>query len=223
MQRHYETRSRIGVGLYSLAEAARLIGAPLNTVRRWANPHEGLVPPYFEPAEQTVTFVELMELQFIKMFRSEGVSLQTIRRASEVAAKKFGAEYPFSVKRFDTDGRTVFATLVDEHRDEAIVEDLRKGQLVFEEILRPFFKKLEYRGTHEVARFWPLDPSGRIVLDPLRKFGKSIDAETGVATQAIYAAVTAGEGQHPTAVAKWLGIPVAAVKAAVSFEESLAA
>ena len=171
-----------------------------------------------------LTFVELIEVYFINMFRQEGVSLAVIKKVSEAASKRLGASYPFAVKRFDTDGRTVFATLIKDRKNEILIEDLERSQYVFNSIMRPFFHKLEYRGMDEtVIRFWPRGKRGRIVLDPLRKFGKPIDSETGVATDAIYAAVTAGGGQHPGVVADWLGIPIAAVEAAVSFEKSLAA
>jgi uncharacterized protein (DUF433 family) len=217
-----EDRCHLGVGLYSLADAARLIRTPVKNIRRWASHIDGVIPRILDPAEQTITFVELMELYFIKMFRDEGVSLQTIRRASKAAAAKFDAAYPFSVKRFDTDGRAIFATLRQSTKSEFLIEDLEKGQLVFATIMRPFFRKLEYAPTSEIARFWPLSKRGRVVLDPARKFGKPIDFETGIPTRVITDALSAGAGQSPETVARWLGIPLAAVNAAVAFERSLA-
>jgi DNA-binding transcriptional MerR regulator/uncharacterized protein (DUF433 family) len=215
--------SHVGVGLYSLADAARLAGTHPETVRRWVSETAGIVPRQLPRAEKLLTFQELMEIHFIQMFRAEGVSFQTIRRASEAAASQFGAQYPFTVKRFDTDGRTVFATLIKDNPKDVLVEDLQRGQYVFQSIVRPFFRKLEYRGADEtVSRFWPRAKQGRVVLDPLRKFGKPIDAETGISTSAIFEAVMAGGGQNPAVVARWLNIPSAAVKAAVDFERSLA-
>jgi len=165
-----------------------------------------------------------MEIHFIQMFRSEGVEFQTIRKASEAAARKFNAKYPFSVKRFDTDGKTVFATLKAQETKGVLVEDLERGQYVLRAIVRPFFRKLEYgKSDQQVIRFWPLFKRGRIVLDPTRRFGQPIDAETGVSTRAIHDAVLAGGGQKPAVVARWLNIPPAAVTAAVKFEKSLAA
>jgi uncharacterized protein (DUF433 family) len=163
-----------------------------------------------------------MELHFIKMFRDHGVSLQTIRIASERAAAKFHTNCPFSVKRFDTDGTSIFATLQKESSDKVVLEDIARGQYCFEKILRPFFRKLEYGRNFDLVRFWPLSKSGRVVLDPTRKFGKPIDSETGVPTQVIANALHAGGGQSPAVVARWLGIPLAAVKKAAEFERSLA-
>ena len=173
----------------------------------------------FDPDERTLSFLELIELHFVKMFRDAGVSLQTIRRAAKMAAKQFGTNHPFAVHRFDTDGRTIFATLQSTERDEAILKDLENGQYAFDKILRPFFKKLEYE-QEDVVRYWPLETTGRIVLDPLRRFGKPIDSPTTVPASALFRAVQAGETE--TVVAAWFNVPVAAVRAAVVFQKSLA-
>jgi DNA-binding transcriptional MerR regulator/uncharacterized protein (DUF433 family) len=207
-----------------MADAARLLNTPLSKVSRWANPRERLLHRYFDPSERILSFAELMELHFIRMFRDEGVSLQAIRKASQAAAKQFESDYPFSVKRFDTDGKTIFATLISKQTKGHLLENLEKGQYVFGSIVRPFFHKLEYKDFDStVTRFWPRGKRGRVVLDPNRKFGRPIDAESGVATSAIFDAINAGGGQKPAIVARWLGVPVSAVNAAVAFEQSLAA
>lgn len=223
MSEKKQKRSHIGVGLYSIAEAARILRVHHSRLHRWMDPIQGVVPRRFDPAEKTISFTELMELHFIKMFREEGVSLQTIRKASAIATKKYKSEYPFCVKRFDTDGRDIFATLVSKETNAEVIEDLKHGQLVFNEIVKPFFRKLEYENTIEPTRYWPREKAGRIVLDPSRKFGKPMDAESGVQTTAIYEALSAGCGQDEATVAKWLGIPLAAVRAAAAYERDLAA
>jgi uncharacterized protein (DUF433 family)/DNA-binding transcriptional MerR regulator len=214
----------INVGLYSIAEASRLLGIPQNQVRYWAGEsdgHDSLVSRRF-PQEQLVTFAELMELHFVKIFRGHGVTLQAIRKAAAAAAVKFETDYPFTVKQFDTDGRSIFATLRDAETNKELTQDLHKGQLVFTKIIRPFFKKIDYGTTSEAERYWPMTKKGRVVLDPSRRFGQPIDNETGVPTLAIMNAIAAGDGQDANDVAKWFDIPLEAVKAAVRFERSLA-
>jgi uncharacterized protein (DUF433 family)/DNA-binding transcriptional MerR regulator len=215
-------KTHIGVGLYSFADAAQIAGLHPATLGHWVDQRKGLIPRFLDPAEKTLTFVELMELHFIKLFRAEGVSLQTIRKASTVAAKRFKTDYPFCVKRFDTDGRTIFATLAgkDDSNTE-LVEDLRRSQYVFASVLRPFFKRLDYRGSMEVSRYWPLEKSGGIVLDPKRKFGKPIVADCGITTRSLFDAFEAGKEKTVTSVAKWFDVPVSAVESAVTYEESL--
>ena len=52
--------------------------------------HHSLIKRCFDDSEQVLTFLELMELHFIKMFRSEGVSMPTIRKAAEAAGRRVG-------------------------------------------------------------------------------------------------------------------------------------
>ena len=215
--------SRLGVGLYSVDEAARIIGTTPGTIGRWIR--SKFFKPRFCSQEQTLTFAELMELNFIKMFRNEGVSLRVIQAASREMAARFGAEYPLTFKQFDTDGRSIFLTLKNTSGD-LVMEEVHHGQLVFDTIVKPFFRKLEYDNNDKLLRFWPLaskSSKGRVVLDPCRKFGKPIDAESGVRISTIMDALTAGKGQKPKVVADWLGVPLSAVKAAESFSKSLSA
>ena len=213
----------IGRGLYSIPQAARLVGVHYNTLRYWigdSRKQESLVKRDCQSLH-LLTFSELMELHFVKMFKDKNVSIQTIRKTAKAASKKFRADHPFAVKRFDTDGKTIFATLQKKETDKEMIEDLSRGQLVFEQIIRPFFRKLDYH-KNEVGRFWPLEKDGRIVLDPHRQFGQPIDSQTGVPTESLVSALSAGGGQDVKTVADWFDVPLEAVKAAIKFDRSLA-
>jgi uncharacterized protein (DUF433 family) len=224
----------VGVGLYSYPEAARILGVPAPKLRRWAGDyrpraegterlHKPVIVRHLGKGQPMLTFVELMELYFVKLFRAEGVSMPTIRKAAEEAARRFGTSHPFAVQRFDTDGHRIFATLRENAREERVVEELGRGQLVFDTVARSFFRKLDYPDDGAVRRYWPLGHEGRVVLDPQRAFGQPIDAESGVPTRALYEAVLADGGQPPEAVAKWFDVPLAAVHAAVKYETGLLA
>ncbi len=214
----------LGVGLYSIPDACYLLGVPASKVRRWLGMTQSCdgVIQRSSCDPETVTFSELMELMFVRMFREEGVSLQTIRQAAITASQKFQSPHPFALKRFDTDGRTIFATMTKARTDEEVIEDLRKGQLVFKTIIKPFFKKIEYQDNHEAVRFWPLSTRGRIVLDPRRSFGQPIDSKTGVPIDAILSALNSQGVDNSQTVAEWLDIPVDAVQAAVQFQRQMA-
>lgn len=209
----------LGKGAYSIVDAAKIVGAPYTTVRGWINPKNGIMPRTFEPDIHVVSFAELMEMHFIKMFMDQGVHPHTIHSAAEAAARMFRTEYPFTVKRFDTDGKTIFAALAKETEGKELIADLRKGQLVFKTIMRPFFKKLDYDRT-DISRYWPLGKRGRVALDPSRQFGQPIDNESGVPTSTLFKATQAGKGQSVKYVAEWFGVPESAVRAAVKFEKS---
>jgi len=218
------------VGLYSFPDAARIIGVKPNLLRRWATDyyyisngkeyrHYPVIPRRFD-SEGPLTFVELIEFVFIKLFYDYGVSIPTIRRASEYAAALFNTPYPFTVRRFDTDGYRIFATLGDKSDEEqSFIAELTKGQLAFENVVHPFFVKIEYAsGLENAVRYWPMKRSGRVVLDPQRAFGKPIDDETGIPTEVIFDAL---RSQSAKEVADWFEIPEEAVIAADRYERLL--
>lgn len=224
------TASYVGVGLYTYPEAARIIGVDARTLRRWAQDyyytargrsyrHEPVIQRSF-PDEPVLTFLELVELLFVRLFRAEGVSMEVIRRASTRASQMFGTEYPFAVKRFDTDGTRIFATLGADNDSQQIVEDITRGQYAFDTVIRPFFRKLDYDGSDHALTLWPRERQGRVVIDPERHFGKPIDAETGVPTAVLAEAVNGDRGQSVEDVAAWYEVPIDAVIAAVAYEQA---
>ncbi|HUG18385.1 MAG TPA: hypothetical protein VMM56_05370 [Planctomycetaceae bacterium] len=222
---HNSVSTLIGKGLYDYAFAARIVGVKTRRLKRWIGISDNSSPVFSSdsPVSETVTFMELMELMFIGMFRKEGVPLQTIRQAAIAASIKFKTHHPFAVKRFDTDGKAIFATLRKKETDREVLEDLASGQLVFETIIKPFFHKIEYESTEvdDALRYWPFNRNGRVVLDPSRRLGQPIDAETGVPTSALAEAVEATGTRDVAQVAKWFDVPTSAVLAAVEFERSL--
>ncbi len=66
------------------------------------------------PLPQAFSFHDLLEVRVVHAFRRNSVSLPTIRKACQHAREYFERPYPFSCQRFLTDGRTVFAEILDQ-------------------------------------------------------------------------------------------------------------
>lgn len=230
-----QTRTEhLGVGFYSYSDAARIIGITPGKLRRWVRDYDyyihahrrdqrPLVVRYFDPHDRVLSFLELIELLFVSLFRQEGLSLKTIRQAAETASRWFSTDYPFAIKQFNTDGRHIFATLADEATSDEIMAELSKGQFAFPMVIEPFLRKIDYRADNLAQAFWPLGRQERVVIDPDRSFGKPIDAETGVPTSALYSAFLAEGPDSIPRVARWYEVPEAAVEGAITFERSLRA
>lgn len=227
--------SLLGKGLYSLPEAAWLMGIPTAKLRRWADgytfQHRGedrFSKPVFQrdlvngKNRPTLTFADLIELKLVSMFREKGVSMLTIRAAAQAAVKRFDTNHPFAIRRFDTDGKRIFATLentkVKGISQERLVEEIALSQTVMEDIAQPFFLKLEYEND-EVSLFRPLGKGSRVVLDPHRAFGKPIDEKSGVPTFVLYQMFQGGESAER--IAWWYEVDIEAVSAAVAYENAL--
>jgi DNA-binding transcriptional MerR regulator len=225
MQSSQSSSSKLlGVGLYTVGEAAAYTGIKARDIHRWlfgyragGRFHQGLWQSELADLEsKALGFHDLLEIRFVHAFREHGVSLQAIRAAAEHAREYFSHPYPFTCRSFQTDGRHVFATVLEETGDETIL-DLVNKQLVFKQIIKPsLYEGIDYRDD-EAQRWYPLRRSKAVVLDPMRNFGKAILTDSGVDTAALAAAYEA-EGQNLKRVASLYEVPVSEVELAIRFE-----
>lgn len=221
--------SLLGVGLYTPAEAAAYTGISAPQIRRWlfgyssgGKHYPSLWHPQLEgKADQALGFHDLLEIRFVNAFRHHGVSLQAIRLASSHAREMFNQAYPFTCKRFQTDGKAIFTIVLEQTGDESLL-DLAKKQYAFKQVVSSsLYRGIEY-DNNEAQRWFPLDRSRRVVLDPSRNFGKPVLTETGMTVEAIVSAWRA-EGENTKRVAALYEVNVADVEAAILFEQRTAA
>lgn len=223
-----------GLGLYTFHEAAQLTKIPIRDLRRWLDGYsyrnKEHAPVSIAPLWETtlaaddldgISFHDLLEVRFVHAFRKHGVSLQTIRVASQRARELFKTDYPFTSQQFRTDGRTIFASAIEETGETELL-DLVKQQYAFRKIIEPSLRTgIEFGANQLAARWYPSARSKAIVLDPAIAFGKPVVTHGSVRTSILSEAFNA-EGDR-NLVARLYEVPVAAVDAAVAFEESLAA
>jgi uncharacterized protein (DUF433 family) len=227
-------RSLLGMGLYTVPEASRLTGIPAARIRRWIKGHTyksgeaiRVSPPLWRqdlPSgdDLGLSFRDLLEVRFVDAFRRHGVSWKTIRAAAEKAAEIVQDSHPFSTKRFKTDGRNIFAELVQHTGRESLL-DLARSQYGFKEVMEPFlFEGLEFSELGiEPIRWWPLGRGRRVVIDPERSFGQPIVTPESVPTS-VLARAFESEASYE-AVARWYLVDPKSVQDAVEFETTLSA
>ncbi len=231
---YVEARELIGKGLYSPAEAARLIRTPARKVRRWlygVDDGSHGIKRHLNPLTDAVfslktgeylTFEGLIELLAIRAFRDAGVSMPMIRRVHENAKARYRSDHPFALRRFFTDGKHIFSETVEEFREDGIdkLEELSRSQLAFERVIGPSLTDIDFTDGR-AARYWPKGHGVDVVFDSRRQFGKPIDPASGVPTSAL-AQAFAAEHNNVRAVARWYGVSPKAVKDAVRFESEIA-
>lgn len=229
-QLNHVTFEGVGVGSYTAPEAARLLRTSALNVNRWLRGYtfrragkERQMPPLWEPQHAEVQehleigFRDLIELRFVKAFVDAGVGLLAIRNCLEYARECVQDERPFSTRRFQTDGRTIFLESIDRASTIELL-DLKKRQYVFKQVIERTFKDLDIEDD-AVARWRPFNGKRSIIIDPSRSFGQPIASDFGVPTVALAEAVEA-EGSIED-VARLYEVPLAVVRDAVSFETDL--
>lgn len=237
----------IGIGYYTVPEAARLLRVPGKNIRRWLagyrfNTQDGEpreMPPLWTPQLPAfdrhieLGFRDLIELRFVSAFLETGLSVLVIRRCLEHARSLVGDERPFSTRRFRTDGKTIFFEFVDQVIDKADGDlasipaderqrlvDLKNRQYVFSDVIAQTFKDLDI-DDDAVSRWRPFRGKDSIVIDPKRAFGQPIANDAGVPTRALADSVRA-EGSERR-VSSLFNVTRNVVRDAVIFESEIAA
>lgn len=222
--------AQFGIGVYSVPEAARLIGMSSQTLRRWVGEYSHLetkhnlrrAPLWSAQYEQTdydqyLGFRDLVEARIVKALRLNGISLQTVRQCLERARTLIGDDHPFSTRNFKSDGKTLFLEMLQGGIDPILI-DLRQGQQAFKAILEKSLRGVEF-GDEVAERWWLLNGKKTIVVDPKRSFGHPIIASNGMATSCVADAMRA-EGSVDR-VARLYEIRPSEVNDALIFEHSV--
>jgi uncharacterized protein (DUF433 family) len=224
----------LGVGYYTVPEAARLLGIPARNITRWLGGYKyrdrtaGAVvemPPLWTPhlprTERHIEldFRDLIELRFVKAFLDAGLRLPAIRAYLEYARDCVKDDRPFSTRRFRTDGRTIFLDSASAAGDHELL-DLKQRQYVIKATIERTLRDLDIEAD-AVTRWRPFRGKGSIVIDPKRAFGQPIASRYGVPTVALAEAVAA-EGSVER-VAALYEVSVSAVRDALEFERSFQA
>lgn len=222
----------LGKGLYTLNEAAHLIGGQKRSIKRWMSGYDfkrdGEIhhsEPLWEPdipefdAHVELSFRDLIELRFIHAFVQAGIGLKAIRNCLIHARDCVQSDRPFSSGRFRTDGKTIFLESLEDVNDPKLL-DLRQKQYVFRSVVERTFRDLDLE-DELVVRWRPYRGKASVVIDPNRSFGQPIASATGVPTATLAEAVEA-EGSI-IRVANLYEVAPSVIKDAVRYEQELRA
>jgi uncharacterized protein (DUF433 family) len=217
--------------VYGMRQAARLLGLPTDTVRRWLDGYDRLgvwYPPVVREqptADDLVTWGEFVEVGYLREYRRRRVSLQYLRPVIEILRERLGVRYPLAHARpFVADRRLVLAV----QEEVGLTPELRMVRVDQNEhlLLTPpaeaFLEKIEFdqHGLGVATRLFPHGRDARVALDPEVGFGEPTVARR-VRTSALAELVAAGESLASVAMAYEL--LVEDVQAAVSYERARAA
>lgn len=229
----------LGVGLYTRADAVRLLRMTPSRVARWVKGYSYWLtytrqrerraqPPVVRArlprieGSIVISFLDLMELRVIKALVDRGLSLQHVRRVARLASDLFQTPYPFASRRIFTDGQEVFASLSRTSDDPTLIElSAQHSQLIAAPIVQQYLTELDFDPKSSLAeRWWPLGRNVPVVLDPKIAFGAPVIAGTATRTEIVAGLARA---VHAEAAAEAYRIKPTAAHAALEFESQLAA
>lgn len=206
--------SIVGVGLYTIPEAGRLVHAKPATVRSWVQ--KGLAPePIVRRFGETtiVSFQDLISLRVVRRLTEHGISLRQVRAAEDYLRREWSFERPFATQRILTDGRSILAFL--EEREEPTSVD-RRGQEVIPEVIREDLVDVTF-GNDRRAASWR--PRTGVLLRPDLQFGAPCVEGTRIPTRTLQGFRLAGDSLE--FIAESYGLRLEQVRDALDYEESL--
>lgn len=217
-------------GLYSVPAAARLLKARSGELRRWAfgyerggNRYDAAIRTDFEEVggEKILTFLDVVELMFIRGLRASGHSFPRIHEAHGVLSRLLQVEHPFALKRGFSDPAGIYALLEQENQGQLLIELKGAGQIAMWPTLQEYLHQLDFDLDDVAERWYPAGRASPIVVDPRISFGAPVISGTRVETAVIAELYQGDESVDELA---WLyDLEPAQIRAAVEYERSLAA
>ncbi len=212
---------------YSVAFTSRIVGITRWRVARYLRgyfeyQYNTRQPPVVEQSRKgciCASFLDLVDLLYVKEFIRRGMSLQRVRLALEEAKKYLGTPH-FARSTFYTSKNEIVLKLP---KDGVLIALLTGGQITIPEITEILSDKLDFENVTEfgfVNKFYPRTKEGMIVIDPQISFGRPTLIGHGTATANIYDFYL-GENQGIQSASDWFNIPIPQIKTAVQFEHSL--
>ena len=212
-------------GIYTVPEAARLVGTTKPKLRSWIEGNRGVhAAPIIQRqlprvgGHAVLGFLDLIEAKFIRHFTT-WFSPQTIRKVSVKLRERHDVDHPFAMdKRFRTDGKTIFMESA-ESDEELRVLNLMNDNFEMESIIRQsLFDSIFY--IDDIARHWIPDPdTDRVLVDPTICFGHPIIKDVRVPTRRLYDTYLVEGGI--VQAAEEFEVDCNAVEQAVRFERAL--
>jgi uncharacterized protein (DUF433 family) len=117
-------------------------------------------------------------------------------------------------------GHTIFMELREKNH-HVTLWDMRDVQRVFDKIIRPFLRNVDFDSARVPRRWWPRGKHRQVASDPRRSFGHPIIFREGIPTRVLARSVRANDSIEE--VARWFQINPISVHEAVDYEQALAA
>jgi len=167
-------RRRLLLPNYTIADAARYIGASHQLVSSWfyRETLTGVTLPGKEHGEP-LSYLQLIEVAVVSTFRKLGIPLDRVRKARQYLAQRFNVEYPLTEYRFKTEGLHILLDLAQFEHDEdlrLVVAD-KGGQLAWENLMEDRLLEFDYEDGGIVVKWHPAGRQSLVVIDPRVSFG----------------------------------------------------
>ncbi|MGC4084755.1 MAG: DUF433 domain-containing protein [Vicinamibacterales bacterium] len=177
------------IPLYNLTEAARWVGVPPSTLRKWmygrTYPAAGTVrrsEPLFQPADPErgrLSFANIAEAHILDATRKHRIPMADVRAAIDLVLSERRSEHPLLTGRFFRYGKRLFVEYLNE-KVAAYAPNV--GQRPLGDLLDRYLERIERDNKDRPIALFPMryNESRRVVLDFNVSGGQPVVAGTGI-------------------------------------------
>lgn len=205
------TDSRFTVPLYTLPLAAAHLDIPVRTLTNWTKKSDLLTVLPGHGREPRLPFIALVEAQFYRQLRSQGLSMQAITSGMSAVRAKYG-DRMLEKDVLAHDGKDILVNHADEGEPEwARARDQQGGLPKLIEIgLQPItYTNDNLPGRVRLTAYGDVD----VIADPRYSFGQPVIDGTGVRVEDVLSLFRAGE--NLATITEEMGIGIDAAEAVV--------
>lgn len=197
LAQHTIGKPQLGGGIFTTKDVANILRLPPSKVRRWLaefwDRKFGGDKTYSFGSEgrKAVNFYTLIEFFVFYQLREQHISAQAIQKAHKEISELLGTAYPFAYADISHDGKKVWYETL-----EALLKADGKHQISIKGVIQPFLKKIQYDKDKIAERYFPLDHSKNVVIDPKHQFGQPVVNGTNIKTETLYNLYKGGESDE---------------------------
>ena len=195
----FENKPKIGLGIYTASEIAKILRVPYRNVYTWMNKYwDGKIGKEYGSkyswdinGKRSVSFHTFIEFYVMMRFSEAGVKPKHVLEAHAELGKMYSTAFPFArkevLKGIKSDGKHIFLKT-----KEGIIE--LNGTKQFNlDLIEIFFINLEFDKDNLASRFWPIGKEKSILVDPKRRFGHPVIDGKNIFPEIIYNHHQAGD------------------------------
>jgi uncharacterized protein (DUF433 family) len=218
---------KLGVGIYSVAEAARYARVSTKLVDRWifgTGPGDAVISPQARQ-EKVITFIDFVQTMAIRAIRQvHKVPLQKIRQAVQIAEQEYGLSHPFARKHttFLAGAEISIKIGIDEQGQAEYVEASgphRRNRLLTK-VVEIYLLDLTFDDQSLASQYCAFRYGDAVVdMKPTIRFGEPLVTSCGYSAQTLWEA-SKSEGSIEAA-AKAYGVRAEEIEVACRYYDYL--
>lgn len=189
---------KLGEGIYRVKDISNILKLDYDKVYRWINGYwdsnleQDLNYTFGDKGNKVINFFSLIEFYTFFKLREKGVSPTEIRKLHHELSAALNTKYPFAIAQDYYIEKRKKKNFVYYRYLESLIKLHPKKQFSLD-FIASFLDKIEFDDNNLAKRFFPLDNSKNVVVDPKNQFGQPIIEGTNIKTETIYSLYRGGE------------------------------